>query len=98
MDIAISTDPLIPVERTLLSMDTAEIERIIESAIPDTEATVTTRSGMPDDDHYEAIVISPAFVDRSLVDQHKLVYDALGDHMTRDIHALDLTTRTPDEH
>ena len=78
-------------------MDTDEIERIIESGIPDAEATVTTRSGMPEDDHYEAVVVSPAFADESLVDQHKLVYDALGNHMTRDIHALDLTTNTPEE-
>ena len=78
-------------------MDPKEIERIIEAAIPDATATVTTRSGMPDDDHYEATVVAPVFADHSLVDQHKLVYDALGAHMTRDIHALDLTTRTPDE-
>jgi stress-induced morphogen len=52
---------------------------------------------LADDDHLEATVVSPAFEGESLVAQHELVYDALGDAMTTDIHALELTTRTPAE-
>jgi len=33
-----------------------------------------------------------------LVQQHQQVYDALGDHMTTDIHALELSTYTPEEY
>ena len=33
----------------------------------------------------------------SLVEQHQMVYDALGDAMTDDIHALEMKTYTPDE-
>jgi stress-induced morphogen len=77
-------------------MDTEEIERIIEANIPEATATVTRPRGLDEDDHYAATVVSPAFEGESLLDQHELVYDALGDRMTTDIHALELDTRTPD--
>ena len=77
-------------------MTPEEVQARIESALEDCEATVQRARGEHDDDHLRATVISPAFEGRSLVEQHELVYDALGDAMTRDIHALELTTRTPD--
>lgn len=81
-------------------MDAAELETRIEADIPDAEATVTTPRA-PDEEHEDAhfavMVVSPAFAGKSLVDQHDMVYDAVGDHMTRDVHALEITTRTPDE-
>lgn len=77
-------------------MDHAEVERLIEAAIPDADATVTAPRPN-DDDHLAAEVVSPAFADRSLVEQHEMVYDALDEHMTTDIHALKVTTRTPEE-
>lgn len=77
-------------------MTPEEVQERIEAALEDCEATVQRARGEHDDDHLRATVISPAFEGRSLVEQHDLVYDALGDAMTRDIHALELTTRTPD--
>ena len=81
-------------------MDTDEVERRIEAGIPDAEASVTLPR-MPDEDHedahFAAVVVSPAFEGKSLVEQHQLVYDALGDAMTDDIHALEMKTYTPDE-
>jgi stress-induced morphogen len=77
-------------------MELDEIEALIEAGVPDAEATVTRPRGPDDDDHLAAEVVSPAFEGRSLVDQHQLVYDALGEHMTTDIHALELRTRTPE--
>ena len=78
-------------------MTPEDVERLIEDGIEDANATVTRARGEHDDDHLAATVVSPAFAGLSLVDQHKLVYDALGDHMTHDIHALELETRTPTE-
>jgi stress-induced morphogen len=81
-------------------MDTDEVERRIEAGIPDAEASVSLPR-VPDEDHedahFAAIVVSPAFEGKSLVEQHQLVYDALGEAMTTDIHALELKTYTPDE-
>jgi stress-induced morphogen len=82
-------------------MDPAEIERIIEAEIPDSEATVT-RPRVHDDEqedaHYAAVVVSPAFEGETLVAQHQRVYDALDEHMTTDIHALEIKTYTPTEY
>ncbi|RRJ27883.1 BolA family protein [Halocatena pleomorpha] len=75
-----------------------DVERLIEAEIEDASATVTRPRGDHDEDHLAAVVVSPAFDGETLVDQHQRVYDALGEHMTRDIHALELKTYTPDEH
>jgi stress-induced morphogen len=77
-------------------MTPEEVQSRIEDAIESCEATVERARGEHDDDHLRATVVSPAFEGLSLVEQHQLVYDALGDAMTTDIHALELTTRTPD--
>lgn len=78
-------------------MTPEEVEEIIESEIPDASVDVGQPRGVDDDDHLAATVVSPAFEGKSLVDQHDMVYDALDDHMTTDIHAVELTTRTPEE-
>ncbi|WP_375137123.1 BolA family protein [Halostella pelagica] len=78
-----------------MDLELDDIERIIESNVPDADADVTQPRGPEDDDHLAAVVVSPAFEDQSLVDQHEMVYDALDDHMTTDIHALELKTYTP---
>lgn len=76
-------------------MDLARIEETIEASIPEAEATVTQPRGPEDDDHLAATVVSPAFEGETLVDQHEMVYDALGDRMTTDIHALEVRTEVP---
>ena len=78
-------------------MDLAELEALIEGAIEGAEATVRRARGPHDDDHLEALVVSPAFEGVSLVKQHQMVHDALEGRLTRDIHALELRTRTPAE-
>jgi stress-induced morphogen len=72
-----------------------EIRRRILAALPG--ATVTVRDTTGGGDHYAATVVSPAFAGQGPVDRHRMVYDALGDAMTGAIHALALTTRTPEE-
>ena len=79
-------------------MDTDEIEALIEAEIPDATAEVTQPRGPQDDDHLAATVVSPAFEGETLVDQHDMVYDALGDRMTNDIHAVELSTYTPEQY
>ena len=77
-------------------MNEAEVQAIIEEALPDAQATVTTPRDPDDDSHYAVEVVSPAFEGKSLVDQHQLVHDALGEYLTRDIHAIELRTSTPE--
>ncbi|MDQ2052278.1 BolA family protein [Natronolimnohabitans sp. A-GB9] len=79
-------------------MKPADVEDVIESNLEDAEATVTHARDKHDDDHLAATVVSPVFEGMALVQQHQQVYDALGDHMTTDIHALELSTYTPEEY
>ena len=76
-------------------MDPSDVADLIEDGIPDAEVEVSQPRGVDDEDHLAATVVSPAFEGESLVDQHEVVYDALGEAMTTNIHALELTTRTP---
>jgi acid stress-induced BolA-like protein IbaG/YrbA len=46
--------------------------------------------------HFEAVVVSPLFAGKTRVQQHQQVYQALGDRMRSEIHALSLQTFTPE--
>ena len=47
--------------------------------------------------HFNLTVVSDAFRDRKLIERHRMVYDALGDAMQTDIHALSIRAYAPDE-
>lgn len=47
--------------------------------------------------HFNVRVVSAAFTGLSRVARQRLVYEALADEMKAQIHALALTTMTPDE-
>ena len=50
-----------------------------------------------DGHHFEAVIVSQAFRGKSRVQQHQLVYRALGDRMREQIHALSMKTLTPED-
>jgi stress-induced morphogen len=79
-------------------METDTVETLIEDGIPDAEATVTTPRDPDDDDHYAAVVVTPAFEGESLVDRHQRVYDALDEQMHNEIHAIEIRAFTPEEY
>ena len=76
-----------------MPMSAAEIEGMIKSALPDAEVEIRDLAG--DGDHYAAHVVSPTFAGKSRVQQHKMVYEALGGKMDGVLHALQLTTQAP---
>lgn len=78
-----------------MPMDASEIERLIKSALPDAELTITDLAG--DGDHYAAHVRSAAFAGKTRVQQHQMVYEALGGRMGDLLHALALTTAVRSE-
>ena len=47
--------------------------------------------------HFAVTIISPRFQDKSAVQRHQMVYQALGELMTKDIHALSISALTPEE-
>ncbi len=50
-----------------------------------------------DGQHFQAIIVSPAFAGKRMIQRHQLVYAALGDRMREEIHALSMKTLTPEE-
>jgi BolA protein len=46
--------------------------------------------------HWQLVIVSEAFRGKSPVARHRMVYEALGDLMERDIHALKIAASTPD--
>ena len=69
------------------------LQTLLEGAFPDAEGVqVVDRTG--GGDHFHVTVVSPHFSGLSLVDQHRLVYDALAEPLTDGtIHELRITTR-----
>jgi stress-induced morphogen len=72
-----------------------EIHSLILQAIPDAQIQVRDTTG--GGDHYEAVVVAQSFAGKAKVNRHRMVYGALQDAMVQRIHALALTTLTPDE-
>jgi len=47
--------------------------------------------------HLETTIVSDSFTDKSLIERHRIVYDAMGELMKHEIHALSMETLTLDE-
>jgi BolA protein len=66
-------------------------------AIEDESHRHAGHAGAKDGGHYQLTIVSQAFVGKSTVARHRLVYDAAGDLMRGRIHALVINSLTPDE-
>jgi stress-induced morphogen len=78
-----------------MAMSGAEIETLIRAALPDAQVSVEDLAG--DGDHYAAQIVSESFRGRSRIQQHQMVFAALGGRMGGVLHALALKTSVPDE-
>jgi stress-induced morphogen len=77
-----------------MAMAADEIETLILTGIPDARVEITDLAG--DGDHYAARVVAESFRGLPRVRQHQRVYEALGCRMGGALHALQLSTATPD--
>tara|TARA_B100001123_G_C15043047_1_gene920333 strand:- start:400 stop:630 length:231 start_codon:yes stop_codon:yes gene_type:complete len=73
-----------------MSLKLEEIESLIKAAIPDAEIIIKDLAG--DENHYSATIKSKIFSGKSRIEQHKIVYKALGEKMGNELHALALNT------
>ena len=80
--------------RTLLNgaLQPQSLEIIDESARHAGHAGAAAGGG-----HFVVRIVAGAFQGKSPIQRHRMVYDALGDMMQRDIHALSIQASTPDE-
>jgi stress-induced morphogen len=76
-----------------MPMSAIESERVIRESLPDAEVRIDDLAG--DGDHYRAHIVSEQFRGKSRLQQHQLVYQALGGRMGGELHALALSTATP---
>jgi stress-induced morphogen len=70
-----------------------QVRALLVAAFPGAELEVVDLTGTKD--HYQARIVAAAFEGRTMVEQHQLVYAALGAAMHGPIHALALKTYTP---
>ncbi|RKZ36362.1 MAG: hypothetical protein DRQ37_04305 [Gammaproteobacteria bacterium] len=69
------------------------IQRLIENGLPGSEVQVAG-----DGRHFQAVVVSASFAGKSMLQQHRMVYETLGDGFRNEaLHALSIKTLTPDE-
>ncbi|OGP86635.1 MAG: hypothetical protein A2Y95_04400 [Deltaproteobacteria bacterium RBG_13_65_10] len=77
-------------------MDPEEIKRRIEEAIPDCTASIVDTGG---GNHFQATVVSKHFEGKTMVEQHRMVYEALRSSLADEtIHAMALQTFTPKDY
>jgi acid stress-induced BolA-like protein IbaG/YrbA len=77
-------------EVTMVSPE--QVRQYIEQGMPCEHVEVTG-----DGAHFEAVIVSELFAGKSKVQQHQVVYKALGDRMREEIHALSMQTLTPEQ-
>ena len=77
-----------------MTLSPDDVRAKILAALPGARVEVTDLTGTSD--HYEALVVAAQFAGRTRIEQHKLVYGALGAAVGNEIHALALKTHTPE--
>ncbi len=65
--------------------------------IVDDSAAHAGHAGARGGGHFSVLIVAQTFAGQSLLHRHRLVYEALGGLMNRDIHALSIKALTPDE-
>ncbi|OGS90112.1 MAG: BolA family protein [Gallionellales bacterium GWA2_60_18] len=48
--------------------------------------------------HYRLHIVSPQFAGKNTMARHRMIYSALAEMMEREIHALNIQAKTPEEH
>lgn len=73
-------------------MQPLDIKKLIEAGLPGSQVHVEG-----DGRHFNAVIVSPDFGGKTMLQQHKMVYATLGDRMEGAIHALSMKTYTPEQ-
>lgn len=69
-----------------------DLEQRLREAFPDA-TTLEVKDLTGTKDHYQAVIVSSSFGGKSRIEQHQMVYAALGEWMAGPVHALALETR-----
>lgn len=77
-----------------MAITATEIQTLIQAALPD--ATLEIKDLAGDGDHYAVHVVSAKFAAKTRVQQHQMIYEALGGRMGGQLHALSIRTSLPE--
>lgn len=75
-----------------MAIEKHTLESLLSEAFPDAEIRIEDLAG--DGDHYAVLIKSTLFQQKTRVQQHKMVYDALKGAMNADLHALAIRTES----
>lgn len=71
-----------------------QLKARFETLAAGTTAQVTDLTGTLD--HYQAVIVSPAFEGKMMIEQHRMVYQLVQSEIdSNEVHALTLKTYTP---
>ena len=76
-----------------MAMSANEIEELILKTFPNAKITIDDLRG--DGDHYAAQIITEEFKGKTRVQQHQMIYNAMGGKVGKELHALALNTSAP---
>ena len=72
-----------------------QLSNMLEEAFPGDQINLTCPRG--DNVHFQLVIVSGKFDGKSMVEQHQMIYQALGDAMREEVHALSIKTYTPEQ-
>jgi len=80
----------------------AQIEQRLRQALNPQHLVLVNESQMHNvppgsESHFNAVIVSEAFRERSLVERHRCVYAAIGEQLRSSVHAFTMKTLTPAE-
>ena len=76
-------------------MKTEDVKNLILQGLP--QADVTVSDPMNDGTHLSARIVCDCFNGKNRIQRHRMVYAGLGDAFSGPLHALQMTTLTPEE-
>lgn len=78
-------------------MTPAQLKARLETLAPGTQAQVTDLTGTQD--HYQALIVSPAFGGKMMIEQHRMVFKVVQAEVdSGEVHALTLKTYSPEQY
>jgi len=74
-----------------MAIEYNQLYTLLQGIFKDEEIELIDTAG--DMNHYEVTIVSEKFNGLSLIQQHKMVYNAIGTQMGRELHALKINTK-----
>ncbi len=82
---------------SLRAMNPIQLKARLEGLSQATQVEVVDMTGT--EDHYQALIISPAFEGKMMIEQHRMVFKLVQSEVdSGEVHALTLKTYTPEQY